>query len=137
MAFLRRMAALGHLLSFPRLSVKKNRAGATIARAVKSIVMKGAICIDAYVLDTLMRDLVGHDQRSSAYLVYLGLWRMAGGGRRPRAQASLQQVAEETGLSKRTVQSAIRHLAGRRLLRAEREHRTAIPVYEILRPWRR
>ena len=29
--------------------------------------------IDGYVLDTLMRDLVGHDHRPSAFLVYLSL----------------------------------------------------------------
>lgn len=29
--------------------------------------------LDAYVLDTLMRDLVGHDLRTSAFLVYLSL----------------------------------------------------------------
>ncbi len=99
--------------------------------------MRRAIRLDAYVLDTLMRDLAGHDQRPSAYLVYLCLARMAGGGRRPRTQASLQQIAEESGLSKRSVQSAIRHLTRRRLLQAERTHRTAVPVYEVLRPWRR
>jgi len=99
--------------------------------------MRRAVRLDAYVLDTLMRDLAGHDQRPSAYLVYLCLARMAGGGRRPRSQASLQRLAEESGLSKRAVQSAIRHLMRRHLLRAERAHRTAVPVYEILRPWRR
>ena len=29
--------------------------------------------VDAYVLDALMRDLVGHDHRASAFLVYLVL----------------------------------------------------------------
>jgi len=99
--------------------------------------MKRAVRLDAYVLDTLMRDLAGHDQRPSAFLVYLCLVRLSGGGRRPRVQASLQQIAEESGLSKRAVQDAIRHLTRRHLLRAERVHRTAIPVYEVLRPWRR
>ena len=99
--------------------------------------MKRTVRLDAYVLDTLLRDLAGHDQRPSAFLVYLCLARLSGGGRRPRAQASLQQIAEESGLSKRAVQDAIRHLLRRHLLRAERGHRTAIPVYEVLRPWRR
>ena len=29
--------------------------------------------VDAYVVDALMRDLVGHDHRASAFLVYLVL----------------------------------------------------------------
>ena len=29
--------------------------------------------LDAYVLDTLMRDLTGHDRQPSAFLVYLSL----------------------------------------------------------------
>jgi hypothetical protein len=41
-----------------------------------------------------------------------------------------------TGLSKRAVQEALRLLAKRRLLSIERESITAIPVYEVLRPWR-
>src|SRR5262249_4281949 len=45
--------------------------------------------LDDYVCDVLMRDLVGHDQQPSAFLVYLCLTRLAGGGRRPRTRASL------------------------------------------------
>src|SRR5437764_458779 len=33
------------------------------------------IAIDAYVLDTLMHDLIGHDRAPSAFVVYLHLWR--------------------------------------------------------------
>jgi DNA-binding GntR family transcriptional regulator len=40
-----------------------------------------------------------------------------------------------TGLSKRAVQEALRLLAKRRLLSVQREGITAIPVYEVLRPW--
>jgi hypothetical protein len=36
--------------------------------------------VDAYVIDTLLPDLVGHDRRPSAFLVYLHLWRLSGGG---------------------------------------------------------
>ena len=35
--------------------------------------------VDAYVLDTLMADLVGHDRQPSAFLVYLFLWRRTHG----------------------------------------------------------
>ena len=63
--------------------------------------------IDRYVIDSLMRDLVWHDRRPSAYLVYLTLWVASGGS---RALMSLAQLAEQTGLSKRGVQDALRHL---------------------------
>ena len=32
-----------------------------------------AIALDSYVLDVLMRDLVGHDKKPSAFIVYLYL----------------------------------------------------------------
>jgi hypothetical protein len=35
---------------------------------------KQTVPIDDYVLDVLMRDLIGHDQKPSAYLVYLHLY---------------------------------------------------------------
>jgi len=35
--------------------------------------LKQSIPIDDYVLDVLMRDLIGHDQKPGAYLVYLHL----------------------------------------------------------------
>jgi len=91
--------------------------------------------LDPYVLDVLMRDLTGHDQRPSAFLVYLMLWwRQARGY---EMTLSLQQLADLTGLSKSAVQSALRHLARRRLVRADRLTATAVPAYTLLRPWRR
>ena len=35
------------------------------------------IALDPYILEALMPDLVGHDQRPSSFIVYLALWRMA------------------------------------------------------------
>ena len=35
--------------------------------------------IDAYVIETLMRDLVQHDRQPSAFLVYLLLWQRSTG----------------------------------------------------------
>jgi hypothetical protein len=93
--------------------------------------------VDAYVLDSLMADLVGHDRQPSAFLVYLFLWRRTHGGGSETAQVSLLDIATCTGLSKRAVQEALRTLAKRRLLAIEREGITAIPVYTVLRPWRR
>ena len=38
---------------------------------------KQTIPVDDYVLDVLMRDLIGHDQQPAAYLVYLYLYGQA------------------------------------------------------------
>ena len=95
------------------------------------------LTLDAYVVDTLLPDLVGHDHRPSAFVVYLVLWRLTEGGR-TSAAVSLRTLAESTGLSKRAVQTALASLAGRRrLVLVERESPTAVPVYTLLRPWRR
>ena len=92
------------------------------------------VALDSYVLDVLMRDLVGHDRSPSAFLVYLYLWRRTRGG---DSRLPLQRIAEGTGLSKRSVQTAIDRLESRRLLRVKRESVTAIPEYTVLRPWAR
>lgn len=93
--------------------------------------------IDAYILDTLMRGLVGHDRQPSAFLVYLLLWRMTHGRNRPRVQIALTDIAENIGISKRSVQDALSSLHKRKLISIERESMTAIPWYSVLRPWRR
>ena len=92
--------------------------------------------LDAYVLDTLMRDLVRHDHQPSAFLVYLQLWRRSTGPQAAR-RVSHQEMADASGLSKSAVQAAIRTLARRRLIRATRDAPTAVPAYTVLRPWRR
>ena len=93
--------------------------------------------IEPYVLDTLMRDLVGHDRASSAYLVYLQLLRRTHGDDSPTVKIALLDIAEASGLSKRTVQSALAHLRYRRLISISRETMTSVPEYTVLRPWRR
>lgn len=93
--------------------------------------------IDAYVIDTLMPDLVGHDRQPSAFLVYLFLWKSTDGGRRGSEAISLRVLAESTGLSKRAVQEAVATLERRRLVVVHREHPLAAPAYEVLRPWHR
>ena len=50
---------------------------------------------------------------------------------------ALLDIAEATGLSKRTVQSAIAHLVYRRLIAVRRDSVTSVPEYTVLRPWRR
>lgn len=88
--------------------------------------------LDGYVLDTLMRDLVGHDHRPSAFIVYLALWSLDG----VNLRLSHAQLAEHTGLSKRGVQAAVQHLTGRNLIRAVRTAATDVTRYEVLAPWR-
>jgi Helix-turn-helix domain len=94
-----------------------------------------SVDVDAYVLDTLMPDLVGHDRQPSAFVVYLYLWRRTHGSGRATVQVSLMDIAAAAGLSKRAVQDALGWLAKRRLLSIQRESITAIPVYTVRRPW--
>ena len=99
--------------------------------------MRKAARLDRYVIDTLMPDLVGHDRQPSAFVVYLYLAHRAAAGRQAPVEASLQTIAVETGLSKTAVQRGLRTLTRRRLVRAEKTSRTAVPAYAVLRPWRR
>jgi hypothetical protein len=94
-----------------------------------------SVTIDPYVLDVLMPDLVGHDRQPSAFVLYLRLWRVTGGGRRASAPLSLRELTDQTGLSKRAIQDAIDRLERRQLIALERRIPTAIPTYRILRPW--
>ena len=93
------------------------------------------IPVDEYVIETLMRDLVSHDKRPSAFLVYLYLWLRTVGRGRAGAHVSHQQLADATGLSKTAVQLAVKGLARRRLLRVRRGSPTATPEYFVQRPW--
>lgn len=79
-----------------------------------------------------MPDLCGHDRHPSSFLVYLFLTRRA---ERRRVQVAQIDIAEGTGLAKRSVQSAIAWLAKRKLIAVERKSITAVPVYTVLRPW--
>ena len=92
--------------------------------------------VDDYVLDVLMRDLVGHDRQPAAFLVYLWLYgRAARDAWRPVA-ASLRLLADETGLSKSAVQQAIAALQRNELVATHRRHVTAVPEHRVLRHWR-
>jgi hypothetical protein len=95
------------------------------------------ITFDAYVIDTLMHDLIGHDRAASAFVVYLYLWRESLGRELVSVQTSLRTIAEGTGLSKRGVQDALSVLSRRKLLGIARQSITDIPVYTVRRPWRR
>ena len=91
--------------------------------------------LDDYVVDVLMRDLVGHDRRPASFLVYV--WLTAEQARRQGAvQVSYQELAESVGLSKSSVQAAVSWLIRRRLLASSKENTTAIPSYTVRSPWR-
>ena len=93
--------------------------------------------IDDYVLDVLMRDIVGHDRQPAAYLVYVWLYGQAARAKWRPVPASLRSLAEETGLSKSAVQTALDLLRRRELIESESEHATALPRHRVLRHWRR
>lgn len=94
----------------------------------------GTVEIDTYVVDTLLPDLVGHDRMPSAFTVYLWLYRMAAANRWT-VRASLKELADGTGLSRRAVQDAVSHLHNRHLIGIKRESITAVPEYRVHRPW--
>lgn len=93
--------------------------------------------LDAYVFEVLMPDLVGHDRRPAAFVVYLYLLTSAQVLGRDQVPASLQTIAVRTGLSKSAVQVALRHLKRRGLVGEEDVGTQVNPVRQVLRPWRR
>ncbi|SRR5579859_1020598 len=93
--------------------------------------------LDPYVVDVLMPDLVGHDRRPATFIVYLYLLRIAATYKRDTFSVSLQTIATKTGLSKSTIQAAIRHLRRRRLLDPSVVATTSDPARRVLRPWNR
>ncbi|MBI3507533.1 MAG: helix-turn-helix domain-containing protein [Proteobacteria bacterium] len=93
------------------------------------------VAVDRYVVEVLMRDLIGHDRTASAFVVYLFLWSRTLGGRAASARVSLQQLAHGTGLSKRGAQTAVKSLVARGLLAIERDTPTAVPEYFVKKTW--
>ncbi len=106
---------------------------ATVATEIISRARR-MLALDPYIVDVLLPDLVGHDRRPSAYLVYLVLWRRARLGEGD-VEASLRSLTEATGLSKRAVQDALEHLAKRRLVAPHRESTTAVARFAVHEPW--
>ncbi len=85
--------------------------------------------LDRYVIDTLLPDLVGHDRRASAFLVYLVILTAASDGRVAMSHAAL---AERTGLSRRSVQAAVALLRRRQLIEITRRGATETSEYRPL-----
>jgi hypothetical protein len=94
------------------------------------------ISLDDYVVDVLMRDLIGHDRRPVSFLAYL--WLAAEQKRRNApVQISYQDLAEAMGVAKSSVQAGVSWLVRRKLLAASKENATATPRYTVLTPWKR
>jgi hypothetical protein len=92
------------------------------------------ISLDDYVVDVLMRDLVGHDRRPVSFLVYL--WLTAEQKKTAPVQISYQDLAEAIGVSKSSAQAAVGWLVRRKLLAVSKQTVTATPRYTVLTPWR-
>lgn len=95
------------------------------------------ITLDAYLLDGLLPDIIGHDRRPSSFIVYLHLYRHASQQVNWSLRLSHQSIADATGLSRSAVQSALTHLQKRQLVASTRAHPTAVPLHRVLRPWMR
>jgi hypothetical protein len=93
--------------------------------------------IDAYLIDCLLPDLVGHDRTLSSFVVYLFLYRQAAQDDNWSVRLSHQSIAGATGLSRSAVQSALAHLQRRKLIATSRAHPTAVPLHRVQRPWLR
>jgi hypothetical protein len=92
------------------------------------------LALDEYVVDVLMRDLVGHDRRPVSFLVYL--WLAAEQQRQGKAVTiSYQQLAESVGISKSSAQAAAGWLARRKLIAVSKAGFTATPSYAVQKPW--
>jgi DNA-binding MarR family transcriptional regulator len=97
---------------------------------------KQTVPIDDYVLDVLMRDLIGHDQQPAAYLVYLHLYGQAVRKKWRPITASVRTLADATGLSKSAIHTALETLRRRQLIVTKRDHATATSRHRVFRHWR-
>jgi hypothetical protein len=93
------------------------------------------LAIDPHLVEVLLPDLVGHDKRPSAFVLYLWLYARTKGVGRKSAFFSYQMLTDRTGLSKRAVQRAVAHLRRRQLIRVAKKAPTAVPEYSVATPW--
>jgi hypothetical protein len=91
--------------------------------------------VEDYVVDVLLRDLVGHDKHPAAFIVYLHLYGLAARRHWRPVMASLRDIAETTGLSKSAVQTALDVLRRRELVATKKSGPTATPEHRVLRHW--
>ena len=100
---------------------------------VIAMAMDAPLALDRYVAEVLMPDLVGHDRKPSAFLVYLLIEAMGDS----REALGYSAIAERTGLSRRACQDAVAHLERRGLITIERRAENEAARFRPLRPWRR
>lgn len=93
------------------------------------------VTLDSYVVEVLMRDLVGHDRRPASFLVYLWL-ASEQARRRGEVEVSYQELAESVGVSKSSAQAAVSWLIRRKLLASRKENPTAVARYTVRSPWK-
>jgi hypothetical protein len=91
--------------------------------------------LDEYVLDSLMRDLVGHDRRPVSYLVYLWLAAEEQRQKKP-VSISYSDLAQSVGVSKSSAQGAVAWLTHRKLISSTKANVTATPNYTVQTPWK-
>lgn len=91
--------------------------------------------LDEYVLDSLMRDLVGHDRRPVSYLVYLWLAAEEQRQKKP-VSVSYSDLAQSVGVSKSSAQGAVAWLLHRKLISSTKANVTATPNYTVQTPWK-
>lgn len=99
--------------------------------------MSKRLRLDPYITDTLMRDLVSHDRTPATFVVFLWLWRQTHAQGHEKVGASLADIAHATGLSKSSVQNAVRRLVQRRLIASARSGPTVAPIYQVNETWKR
>ncbi len=99
--------------------------------------MRKTFEVDGYLVEVLLPDLVGHDKRPAAFVLYLWLWANTHAAGRTAAFFSYQAMTDRTGLSKSAVQRAVAWLERRQLLRVRKRSATAVPEYTVLTPWLR
>ncbi len=97
--------------------------------------VKPPMQLDPHVIETLMRDLVGHDRKPASFLVYLWLNARQTTDAAP-VQISYQDLADNIGISKSSAQSSVAWLKRRKLITASKSSVTATPAYKVLTPWR-
>lgn len=88
--------------------------------------------IDAFVIDSLMRELVKEHHSPAAFLVYLFLWSEARKGSGWIAKkTSHQMIADGTGLSRSAVQLAIKLLKKLKRIKTRPNGKTGKPDHVI------
>ena len=100
--------------------------------------------LDDFVVDWVMRELVRDpnppkknqkpNPSPATFIVYLVLWRMAFNNIWV-AYVSHQKIADSTGLSKSSVQNAIRQLNQRQFIDTIKATDTSTPEHHVKRPW--